>query len=74
MKYISVYLMDIGETFSISLTPLKGLNKYSLKIREIFWYVKMENELFGKKKHKYKTGTGFFTTIVNYFSENFPST
>ena len=64
LKYIFVKLQDpeketelifflglptnIGGGFSISPTPLKGLYKDSLKICELFRYVKMEICIFGK--------------------------
>ena len=40
--------MDIGDGFPISPTPLKGIHKDSLKIREIFRDVKMEIYISGK--------------------------
>ena len=45
-----VYLMDIVHNFSISPTLLKGLHKYSLKIIELFWEVKMEMGFLEKYK------------------------
>ena len=41
------YLMVIGDSFLILPIPLKGLHKYSIKIRQLFRDVKMEICIFG---------------------------
>ena len=48
---------------------LKGLHKYYLKIRELFWYVKMEIRFFGKlpQNHIYKTANKFTQQLRNIF-------
>ena len=42
--------MHIEHNFSISPSPLKGLHKDSLKVRELFWEIKIEIYFLGKKK------------------------
>ena len=66
-NHMSNILIDIRKTF-YSATIIKGLYKYSLKICEIFWDVRMDNGLFGRiQKHETKNGHAFYTTTENTY-------
>ena len=43
-----VYMVNIGDNISILGATLKSLQKYALKIHELFSYLKMEIEIFRK--------------------------
>ena len=68
--------MDIGDNFSISPIPLKGLHKNSLRICELFWDVYIEIYIFGKTQeiNIYKTVSQFTQQLQDilkkYLSHN----
>ena len=62
--------MDVGDNFSISPNPLKGLHKYSLNIYELFWDVKMEICIFEKKQNQHlQKCKSIYTTATSLSDE-----
>ena len=64
--------MGIEDNFLISPIALKGLHKYSLKICELFWDVKMEICIFGKTQeiNIHKTVSRFTQQLPKTISHN----
>ena len=73
LKHVLNILMDTRSIYSIWPLLLKGLHKYSLKMCEPFWELKMENGIFGKIQMNRDTKWAcIWTTTVNVFVKVIP--